>query len=535
MAHNNAQITPSSAKGGNCPSTDIAGEGAQAGPDVPPRPLKRSSVKDRASMIQTATSKRISTANVGPKAPSGLQPTKTSVASSKPSPAARIRELQLANEALEARVKGQEQRLTTLSKRADRAAAADAALSKMKFEKERLTIDLASKTQKAQGLDTRVTEMGSRLVQSEKRAKSLEDKAADLEKRNNDLTVKLQAATRPDSSAPATPTDVPKLTLENAELREKLELANASLQAAETDANYAIELGKVNADVNYRYATVVNELSVRDSLISEVMDEVPWLEKKFDDLKGKIDTKYVRYLQDELKKPRDERDHVEFNALNGFKQFKHLKQKPQQKLNLDIGTGVETTPLAVNSLQPVSRRRTLYSPPSPAGSHTLQTFSTPSIRITVNIGDSNPRDLKFVQRMKAALCPDAFSIKFQGPDHLIDQIQRATEDLEADHAANLAKIVELRANLQGQTRDMDVLRANAEHEIRQLKTRHCVLTEHRHLEDHIKAMQERLDMQAMLLARPEPPVDRRPEHPGQIESHLGLADFVVPGDDGLGA
>ena len=486
-------------------------------------------------MIQTATSKRISTANVGPKAPSGLQPTKTSVASSKPSPAARIRELQLANEALEARVKGQEQRLTTLSKRADRAAAADAALSKMKFEKERLTIDLASKTQKAQGLDTRVTEMGSRLVQSEKRAKSLEDKAADLEKRNNDLTVKLQAATRPDSSAPATPTDVPKLTLENAELREKLELANASLQAAETDANYAIELGKVNADVNYRYATVVNELSVRDSLISEVMDEVPWLEKKFDDLKGKIDTKYVRYLQDELKKPRDERDHVEFNALNGFKQFKHLKQKPQQKLNLDIGTGVETTPLAVNSLQPVSRRRTLYSPPSPAGSHTLQTFSTPSIRITVNIGDSNPRDLKFVQRMKAALCPDAFSIKFQGPDHLIDQIQRATEDLEADHAANLAKIVELRANLQGQTRDMDVLRANAEHEIRQLKTRHCVLTEHRHLEDHIKAMQERLDMQAMLLARPEPPVERRPEHQGQIESHLGLANFVVPGDDGLGA
>ena len=491
-------------------------------------------------MIQTATSKRISTANVGPKAPSGLQPTKTSVASSKPSPAARIRELQLANEALEARVKGQEQRLTTLSKRADRAAAADAALSKMKFEKERLTIDLASKTQKAQGLDTRVTEMGSRLVQSEKRAKSLEDKAADLEKRNNDLTVKLQAATRPDSSAPATPTDVPKLTLENAELSEKLELANASLQAAGTDANYAIELEKANADLNDRYATVVNGLSVRDSLISKMRDEVAWLEKKVKDLEGKMDTedldRRIGYLQDELKKARDERDHVEFNALNGFKQFKHLKQKPQQKLDLDIGTGVETTPLAVNSLQPVSRRRTFYSPPSPAGSHTHQTFSTPpNVRITVNICNSKSRDLTFLQRMKAALSRDDCSIEFQGPHHLIDQIQQATEDLEADHATKRAKIVELRANLQGQTREMHVLRANAEHEIRQLKTRHCVLTEHRHLEDHIKAMQERLDMQAMLLARPEPPVERRPEHQGQIESHLGLANFVVPGDDGLGA
>jgi hypothetical protein len=538
MTYSNGRLPPTPAKSGKRSSTSTTSESVQVEPEVPPLPSKRLGSKVRASMPETGSlSKRLSARSVRPKAQSGSQAANATTSTSKPSPNSKARELELVNQALRVQVKGLELKVVALTKGADRAALADAALLKLRFEKEQLTIDLASKTQRAQGLDARASEMANRLVQAEKRARSLEGEAADLQKRNNNS---VWVNSKLSSSALATPTDTSKLVLENADLREQLELANAAVKTGDAETEYLHELEKANTAINRQYAAVVSQFSIKNWRICELEDQVGEMRAKINELLGKMDTEdmmlRIEYLQSEVVKATRDRDQVEFDALNGLKQFRHLKQKPPQRLSLIVSAGVEVSPVATNVPSLTGGLCSLFPVPTPNASYSVRTCTIPKeVHVTVHIPDPEPKNLTFVQRMHIALSKRS-TLTVSGPQHVITQIQDGAAALEAAHAAQRAKTIELRAHLQGQAREIEMLKAKGHQDVRQLKTRHCLLVEHRNLEDHVKAMQERLDMQAILLAMPEPLVEKRDVKYRRIEEDTELGGFGLPVvDDGLGA
>ncbi|KAF2682250.1 hypothetical protein K458DRAFT_405988 [Lentithecium fluviatile CBS 122367] len=539
----------------------------QAGPVVPPRPSKRPVVRGRASLIEIGANcngkasiiTRRSTQN-GPETRRTVSSTQSRQAETKPEPQANG---------------DHEKQLARMKARADRTAALKVELRKVKAEKEQLQAECASKAKRAAGLETRVTEMASRLLSADKKNKHLEGKAGQadqvnakliratqqigeltettvpvLEKKNQELEAKLKVSSRDSTSSTA---DAKQLAEENKTLREKLKIATAELEAVALSADYEEELERANNNINIQYATVVSEYAAKESQIAELQTQLSTLQGNYDHLKlisssntSALESQ-LKSLQRDLIKANAERDQVEYNALNSLGKYSHLKQEPVliPRLDLVLFRGVHTTPIAspeprlstnphvnVSSKPsaPIPTHTAASNLPKPAGSTSLQplpanppvaptkpvmpettaqaTPTLPDIHVTVNIKAEDRKNMNLFKRMQAALTKNS-TIDFYGPPEVVTEIRKTAEELQIDHAAQRAKVVELRAFLQGQAREIETLKAKNVQDVHQLKGRHCLIPEHRYLADHVAAMQDRVDMQVMLLACAEGPERRK--------------------------
>jgi hypothetical protein len=420
----------------------------------------------------------------------GPASTSTIRAVPKPKPSAnssaKVRELEQANEALQKQLQAQERTMATLKARADRAAAVEATAAKVKAENEKLTADLAVKAQKIQNLDKRFSETATRLFQAESKNRSFEVEIGSLEMRIESLTN--AHAGHASSAGPSNA----KLMTEIADLKEELGIAEATRDATEADGSYQRELERENQQARTDYAKIVDTFSAKNEQILQLQENNDELQRKLDQQSviGTPDDQamMINYLRLELAKRETAYQELEYDAMNAkgrFKHLKHLTPKP-----VEIPALVEMVGQVDNNLPAIPEH----------------------VQITVNLttSEAGNKNKTFLQRMRAAVGSKTDNIQFKGPQELVEQIVRAAETLGADHAAARAKVVELRAYLGTQAREIDQLKSKCYDHVAQLKGRHFLVLEHRSLEDHVRALEERLDMQSMLLAGPAPPVQRQP-------------------------